>query len=224
MYHKYRTDYSAESIAAVVARARLDGTQIVADLGAGTGLLTRHLREHARRVFAIEPASDMRALIDIDAIDGTAEATTLPAASIDVIASGNAFHYFDPMRTRVEARRILRRGGRVVVLFHDPIITPFMREFIALMERRSPIDLGAVHTTDDHESRLAAFFEDRETAVDSGEQEERLDWNQLRGRYLSSSRANENALGDLRNLFDRHQDHGAVTLRLIWKCVSCDSF
>jgi len=236
-YVKHRADYPREAIECVIARARLDGRQVVADLGAGTGLLTRHLLENARLVYAVEPAEDMRAAAEeslgssarFRSVAGTAEETGLEDASIDVIACGNAFHYFDPARARKEADRILRANGRVVLLFHDWPAAPkgFTESYLSFLQSATPAHLASAHSPEEHEQRVAKFFAARDVAQDAGEQEERLSWDAIEGRFLSSSIAPErgdaryeSTLRELRDLFVRHSHRGAVTLALRWRCVS----
>jgi SAM-dependent methyltransferase len=236
-YVKNRVGYTREAIECVIARANLDGRQIVADLGAGTGLMTRPLLEHARIVYAVEPADDMRAAAEealgsnpkFRSVAGTAEETGLAHESIDVIACGNAFHYFDPLRARNEADRILRADGRVVLLFHDWPEVPggFTKSYLSFLQSVTPRHLVNTHSPEAHEQRVTGFFEGLDVARDAGEQQEQLSWDALSGRFLSSSFAPntgdahyEPAMRALRDLFDRQADRGAVTLTLRWRCVS----
>jgi SAM-dependent methyltransferase len=236
-YAKYRTDYPPEAIELVVARAGLSGEQVVVDLGSGTGILARQLLPHARLVYAVEPAEDMRlaaeAALGNDArfrsVAGTAERTGLPDALADAITCGNSFHYFDPERARGEVERVLRPEGHVVVIFHDTPVDPpaFTRDYLMFLESATPPELTSAHSPTDHERRLAAFFGGRTTTRDTGEQDNRLSWDQLRGRFSSTSIAPppeastyEPTFLQLRELFDRHQENGFVTLTLAWICVS----
>lgn len=95
----------------------------VADLGAGTGISARALARHCARVFAIEPNAAMRAAAEPDPrvtwIDGTAEVTTLPDASVDLAVALQAWHWFDAPAAMREARRIVRRGGRVALVGYE---------------------------------------------------------------------------------------------------------
>ena len=103
-------------------------TPDVVDLGAGTGLSTAlwpstlrpstpspsTLSPSATSVIGVEPDAAMRAVATsrgLHMIDGTAEATTLPDNSADVVTAGQALHWFDPVRTFPEIARILRPGG-----------------------------------------------------------------------------------------------------------------
>lgn len=92
-----------------------DGAQRVLDLGAGTGRLTERLLSVGIDVIAVEPLADMRAFIPsaAEALDGTAEAIPLPAASVDAVVAGQAFHWFDVPRAMAEIARVLRPGGTV---------------------------------------------------------------------------------------------------------------
>ena len=52
-------------------------------------------------------------------LDGAAEATGLPTASVDFVTAGQAFHWFDPARARIEFRRILKPDGWVVLVWNE---------------------------------------------------------------------------------------------------------
>jgi len=102
----------------------------VADLGAGTGKLTRTLVELGHDVVAIEPLAEMRELLratlpDVEALDGTAEAIPLPDASVDVVTAGQAYHWFDASVAVPEIARVLRPGGTLGLIWnlrddHEP--------------------------------------------------------------------------------------------------------
>ncbi len=52
-------------------------------------------------------------------VDGTAEATTLPDASVNVVAAFQAWHWVDHPVALAESRRILRPGGRMAALYNE---------------------------------------------------------------------------------------------------------
>src|SRR6476469_1730352 len=92
-YVKYRPSYPPEVVTLLAAECRLRPAALVADIGAGTGLLAELFLKNGNRVFGVEPNREMRAagerlLADYPqyiSIDGTAEATTLADASMDMI-------------------------------------------------------------------------------------------------------------------------------------------
>lgn len=123
-YERYRPRYPVELIARLQQRCGLLAEDMVADIGAGTGMLTELFLANGNAVVAVEPNAEMRASCGrlqstfprLKLVDGTAEATTLQEASVDLISAGRAFHWFDPEPTRREFSRILRPGGWVVLV------------------------------------------------------------------------------------------------------------
>lgn len=96
----------------------------VADVGAGTGKLTRLLAERFR-VTAVEPLAQMRALLaehlpDVPVRDGTAECLPLPDGSVQAVFVAEAFHWFDATAALSEAARVLRPTGGIVLLWNIP--------------------------------------------------------------------------------------------------------
>lgn len=122
-YTAGRPDYPDEALAMLLDGAAPAGEPIVADLGAGTGISARALARAGARVLAVEPNAAMRAAAEPDErvswIDGSAEATTLPAASVDVAVALQAWHWFASAAAWAESRRIVRPGGRIAVLYYE---------------------------------------------------------------------------------------------------------
>ena len=112
-YSKYRfRDYPPKVLDAVLTRLGDPRDLVVADIGAGTGIGSRLLASRGSRVIAIEPNAYMRSLAQyeprIEWRDGTAEATGLDSKSVDIVATFQSFHWFDPEATIQEARRVAR--------------------------------------------------------------------------------------------------------------------
>jgi SAM-dependent methyltransferase len=95
----------------------------VADLGAGTGISARAIAERGAQVYAVEPNDAMRENAArherVRWIAGTAEATTLAPASVDVVTAFQAWHWVDQPAAVTEARRILRPGGRLAAIYNE---------------------------------------------------------------------------------------------------------
>jgi SAM-dependent methyltransferase len=104
----------------------LDGVEgdVVLDLAAGTGKLTRLLAGRFPRVIAVEPLAGMRAVLErlvpaAGSLPGSAEAIPLGDASVDAVFVAEAFHWFDHAAAAREIARVLRPGGTLRLLFHD---------------------------------------------------------------------------------------------------------
>ena len=113
-------------------------TTRVADIGAGTGILTKQLFDAGLTVTAIEPSAPMRAEIPpgIPALDGTAEAIPLPDASVELVTVAQAFHWFNQAEAMAEFSRILTPGGQVALIWNQrDDSTEVGREYKVLVER-----------------------------------------------------------------------------------------
>ncbi len=116
-YERGRPGYPREAIAWLLGEQALD----VLDLGAGTGKLTRALLAAGHRVIAVEPLPEMRAILaerlpEALTLAGSAEALPLKDASVDAVAVGAAFHWFDGPAALAEIRRVLRASGTLGLL------------------------------------------------------------------------------------------------------------
>lgn len=121
VYERARPQYAAGAVAWVAERLPFGR---VLDLGAGTGKLTRQLVGDGRSVVAVEPDDDMRAVLervlpDVESHRGSAEAIPLPDASVDVVAVGQAFHWFDLEVALAEMHRVLRPTGGMALLSNE---------------------------------------------------------------------------------------------------------
>jgi SAM-dependent methyltransferase len=127
VYERARPSYPEDAIDWLVAQTGLGPGQTVVDLGAGTGKLTRLLLPTGARVVAVEPIEEMRAYIaGAESMDGTAEAIPVPGGSADVVTVAQAFHWFDHDRALPEIHRVLRDGGKLVLVWNmrdldDPV-------------------------------------------------------------------------------------------------------
>lgn len=122
-YAKYRPSYPKQAIATILEGLGNLSPLVAADIGAGTGISSRLLAQQGVRVFAIEPNEAMREAASphplVEFRDGTAEATNLPDASVDLVTCFQAFHWFNPEPTLAEFHRILKPSGRLAVVWND---------------------------------------------------------------------------------------------------------
>lgn len=122
-YAQCRWDYAAEAIQTLVTECGLSENWIIADIGSGTGMVTRHFVDRVRTVFAVEPNSDMRNIAtealrahgSYRGVNGFSDATTLPENSVRMITVGRALHWFPAESTRAEFCRILKPDGWLAI-------------------------------------------------------------------------------------------------------------
>jgi ubiquinone/menaquinone biosynthesis C-methylase UbiE len=103
----------------------LDPAWRVADLGCGTGQLTALVAPHVRQVIGVDGSADMlheaRRRFDrqsnVDLRLGTLEALPIDDGQVDIVLMALVLHHLpDPGRALKEAARVLRRGGRVLII------------------------------------------------------------------------------------------------------------
>jgi SAM-dependent methyltransferase len=98
----------------------------VLDLGAGTGKLTRVLAGRYRRVLALEPLDELRAILaervpSADPLPGVAEAIPLGDAEVDAVFAAQSFHWFANEVALAEIARMLRAGGVFARLWNETL-------------------------------------------------------------------------------------------------------
>jgi ubiquinone/menaquinone biosynthesis C-methylase UbiE/DNA-binding transcriptional ArsR family regulator len=155
-WDKLREDLFGGTFAAEALLALLSEEWVVADLGCGTGALLPALAPHVGRVIGVDGSEEMlstarRRVAGLDNVElrrGSLEALPLDAASVDVATLMLVLHHVpSPADALAEAGRVLKPGGRVLVVD----MTPHDREEYRL--RMGHVWLGF---SDDHMRRLLA--------------------------------------------------------------------
>jgi ubiquinone/menaquinone biosynthesis C-methylase UbiE len=167
-YLAYRPRFPRGIITFLREHGGLPEGAVVADVGAGTGMLAEIFLDAGHRVIAVEPNGGMleacRALAAqqpaLRVVQGSAEATTLPDASVDLIAVGRAMHWFDWPRAHREFARVLRPDGWVLVASngHSDSGGPISTRLSEIL-RKSRTDSAEADTTRDFEKRLRGFLD-----------------------------------------------------------------
>jgi SAM-dependent methyltransferase len=222
-YVRYRPAYSRELVGFLRAQCGLAGSSVIADVGSGTGTLSRMLLDEGCTVYGIEPNAEMRASAErllagcggFKSVEATAEETTLPDGSVDLVTAGRSVHWFDLRRALAEMGRILKPRGCAVALWnrrqpgkqplaagYEQILWTYCQDYAALDARRAAA----------MEELASAGFS--RAALDY---RKTFDRQQLRGQLLSLSVSpdegdprRDSMLAALDELFDRFQTDGTV--------------
>jgi SAM-dependent methyltransferase len=224
-YVRYRPTYPPELLDCLRRRCRLTPQWVVADIGSGTGLLTKIFLENGNRVFAVEPNAAMRVageeflrgFAQLISREGRAEATGLEPRSVNLVAAGQAFHWFDRPRARAEFERILKPGGWVALVWNERLTsTPFLADYEQLLHRYSG-DYARVDHRNIGEEALAEFFHPGHFRQEVFFIRQQFDWAGVQGRWLSSSYVpasgqpgHEQMRAELEAIFRRYQQDGLV--------------
>lgn len=227
-YVRYRPGYPAEILPLLQTWTHFRPEHVIADIGSGTGLLSKLFLDFGNRVIGVEPNTEMRAAGEeflggypnFMSIAGSAEATTLPSDSVDFVAAGQAFHWFQMPAARNEFHRILKPEGRVLVIWNERLLdeTAFLREYEALLNRFGT-DYAKVSESYPRAEQMLEFYGANEFTSHSLPNFQEFDFDGLSGRLRSSSYAPtpghpqfEPMMRELRRLFDAHHQGGVVRM------------
>ena len=117
-HYDKRADYAGDAIDKMLSTAKPDKSRPIADIGAGTGKLTKLLLARGYSVLAVEPNDAMREFGIKNTKGkpatwsvGTGEETGLQSNAFDLVTFGSSFNVTDRGRTLVEVARMLRPRG-----------------------------------------------------------------------------------------------------------------
>lgn len=227
-YSRSRPQYPQEILEVLLREKAIGKDSIIADIGSGTGKLAQLFLDGGYEVKCIEPNQEMRAQAakDLQAyprksiMDGTAESTGLEDHSVDLVAAGQAFHWFDPAASSREFHRILKTGGRVALVWNDRVES--QGDFNSDYEQVCRTYSHGYHKSGSlslDRSAIDKFFggKIKEFTIENNQS---LGLDGIKGRYLSASyslspedsRYGE-ALRKLESAFSRHSTGGVVRIR-----------
>jgi SAM-dependent methyltransferase len=225
-YVKYRPSYPEAAIDYLYNTIGFNENSVIADIGAGTGIFSRLLLARGSKVIAVEPNQAMREAAEKESgrdpnfqiVIGSAEATGLPDHSVDYIVCAQAFHWFDRSAAQLEFRRILRSGGKVILIWNSRLTsgTPFLEEYDRLLLTYA-IDYERVNHKNISKETLLSFFKKDMLQEERFTLRQLFDYPGLSGRLLSSSYSPvaghpnyEPMMNELRSLFERNNQDGVI--------------
>ncbi len=123
-FYNSRPTYPKECIDYLINKFGLSFDSVIADIGAGTGILTKPFLDFGCSAYAVEPNDDMFSELNknlsqyqnVNFMKAAAEETYIPAFSCDAVVIGTAFHWFDKDKFRTECKRILKDNKYVAIL------------------------------------------------------------------------------------------------------------
>jgi len=227
-YVRYRPGYPAAVLDVLREDCGLRPGHVVADIGSGTGFLSELFLKNGNRVYGVEPNSEMRQageellrkFPEFFSLAGSAEATTLAAATVDYVTAAQAFHWFEPDAARREFLRILKPAGWVIIVWNDRRSeeSPFARAYEDLLERFGT-DYKSVKHAYPETHNIRGFFGTGAFVVRDLPNSQVFDWEGLCGRLRSSSYAPteghpnfEPMMAELRKIFQANERNGSVRM------------
>ncbi len=226
-YIKYRPHYPDEIVSYLEEEWQIRPGSYIADIGSGTGISCKPFLEKGYSVTGIEPNGAMReasvaflqAYRQFSTLAATAEATTLPGDSVDMIMAAQAFHWFDQPAVQREFSRILKPGGIIVLMWNERLaVSDFEKAYDALIVRHATDYVQIDHRNIDRQA-IEAFFAPNKCSYRVFTNFQEFGFEGLKGRLLSSSYipkegqdGYEAMIRELRALFEQYQCGGLIRI------------
>lgn len=127
IYDQHRPSYPHEYLAYLIEANSLLENSKIADIGSGTGILTKQLLDCGGTVIGVEPNAQMRAIAEENlkgypkfiSLNQTAEQTGIESESLDLVTVAQAFHWFDTAMFKIECQRILKPLANVALVWNS---------------------------------------------------------------------------------------------------------
>lgn len=220
-YDRARPSYPDEAVAWLTGGGRAH----VVELGAGTGKLTEVLHRGGHHVLATEPLLPMLARlgqrVPVTHAAAAAEAIPVRSRSVDVVACGQAFHWFDADRALPEIARVLRPGGVIALAWntYDTSI-PWVRRLKRMLEPASDRD-GDLPTKSLMESPYFGFVEEKRFRFWQSHTARSLDELARSVSHVATmgESARERTLAEVAGLYDGYgRGHDGMQLPWVTRC------
>ncbi len=228
VYAKYRPSYPSEYIEYLISEADLNENCMIADIGSGTGILSRQLLDKGFTVIGVEPNDDMRTLAEqtlkpdshFISVDAVAEKTTLNDSSLDLITVAQAFHWFDIEQFRLECQRILKQDANVNLVWNSRDgASDINKESADICQKYCPNFKGFSGGIEETPIPFQDFFRDGKYDFKNFRNDLQLNLIGFLGRYLSASYSPKKTdkeynpfISALSNLFEKYSNNGNIVI------------
>jgi len=228
-----RPDYPEEFFDYLYNDVGITKDSVIADIGAGTGKITKKFLERGNKVFALEPDKDMMEILkgnlsgfaNCNPINNTAEHSGLLPDSVDFIFCGNSYMWFDRNVVIPEFQRIIRNCGKswnIIITRLGPCNDVYTDEFLEI-DRKFRKDISGKTPNN------SPAFQENMWESKTFEYTIYQDFDEFLHGCLSASYAP--SMGDdsfleyrlsLKKLFDKYNVDGKIEARFSLLCMSGD--
>lgn len=235
IYDKYRPRYSKEFIDYIYNNYGITDKSVIADIGAGTGILSEEFLVRNSEVICVEPNIQMleqarkrlSKYAKVSFINSSAEDTNIFDQSINIIIVGQAFHWFNKIEFLKECKRIIVDNGFVVLAWNISNSSNIVSKEIFDLNSKCIKRYNGYNLRDqENDQEYYDFFLNGEFVSHNFENNLFLNNEEFIGRCLSRSYSPD--IGDdnyeeyvdgLNTIFDTYSEKGKIKIINTTKCV-----
>lgn len=233
LYDKYRPKYSEKLIDYLYNNVGFSSESVIADIGAGTGILSEEFLKRGSKVICVEPNNKMLEQArqkmfkyrNFSYINSFAENTMIDESTVDAITVGQAFHWFDKKKFLEECKRILIDDGNVVLAWNVTDSEAEVNKKIHCLNVKTIKDYNGYNARDKEDnSNYNDFFNNM--SYYTFDNDLLLNKDEFVGRCLSRSYAPnisdnnyEAYVTGLSNIFDLYSRNNKVRIKNKTKCI-----
>ena len=222
-----RPGYAKEFIECLNNKYNISSGSVIADIGSGTGKFARQLLDKGCEVYCVEPNDDMRRIAEEElssyrnfhSVNGDAEHTTLNENSVDHVTTAQAFHWFDLKKFRTECSRILKKDGKVFLIWNVRDESDALNlKLYEMYMRFCPEFHGFSGGIEKDDKRIREFFNDRYEYVSYDNplfyDKEKFIARSLSGSYSlkEGDKDYERYIEQIISLFNKYSENGTVSI------------
>ena len=226
-YMKYRWRYPKEVLDYLKSSVGLQKSWNIADIGYGTGILTKILLDNGNNVIGVEPNDDMRNageeyLKDYSnfvSMNAKAEESKIKDNSLELITVAQAIHWFNPEKTKIEFNRILKDNGIIFIIFNrrSKERSDFIIDYDNINKKYNK-DFKYTNNNPSNGNLIINYLLDDKIHYHSIDNKISEGFESFKGGFLSASfipdETSENyteMINELKDIFDKHKNNDKIT-------------
>lgn len=227
IYHESRQRYPDEMIDFLYNKLHINSQMLIADIGSGTGILSECFLKRGNQVIGVEPNDAMRQLSNLNlsyydnfkSIKATAENTKICENSVDIVISGQAFHWFRQNLFKKECLRICRKTPLIIIVWNKKADSLIEKERQSIRKSINNIQDYYQNSWDLRIKGVRHFFSEEYNCIEFNN-DIINDYDTFIKRSLSDSQAPNKGheqynlyIDKLNNFFMKYSKNGVITIK-----------
>jgi ubiquinone/menaquinone biosynthesis C-methylase UbiE len=226
LYDKYRWDYPKEAIDSIIDYSSINTNSNILDIGAGTGIMTKHFIDKVQRIYAVEPNPEMFKILknkynsikSFSLIYSTSDdLSSIQTETIDLIVAAHSIHWLNYDTTITELQRISKKKTYLAIVENKDIsYDDYSLELRSIINKYSNDKLKNIANTD-----FRDYFKDSKYEEFTFDFISILSYESLIGSLMSASFLPDQSSGnylnfenDIKDLFKKYKNNNVISRKI----------